>query len=90
MTADLPCPGTIWNRLPRVPYGPVCPMRVIFSDAHDVVAHNCEMAECVKPWSWRGTADEFAREFQANVRRGGEAMAATASSTAPAPLTRAA
>jgi hypothetical protein len=39
------------------------PMRVIFSDAHDVVAHNCEMAESVKPWSWRGTADEFAREF---------------------------
>ena len=60
MTLQLPRPQSIWfqkstNRL----------MRVIYSEAHDIVAHDAERADELKTLiSWRGTADEFFADFQ--------------------------
>lgn len=40
-------------------------MRVIYSEAHDVIAHDAERVNSLKTLvSWRGTADQFFADFQ--------------------------
>jgi len=59
MTHDLPRPGSIWNQKPGIPYAPPKRMRVIFSSPEDVIAHNCEIADAERIFSWRGSAMDF-------------------------------
>lgn len=60
MTAQLPRPQSIWRQLSTNRL-----MRVIYSEAHDVIAHDAERVNSLKTLvSWRGTSDQFFADFQ--------------------------
>jgi len=60
MTLQLPRPGSIWLQVATCRM-----MRVIYSEAHDVIAHDAELIDRIKQSvSWCGAAEDFFRQFE--------------------------
>lgn len=60
MILQLPRPQSIWRQLSTNRL-----MRVIYSEAHDLIAHDAERADVLEEiTTWRGTADQFFTDFQ--------------------------
>ena len=59
MISELPKPQSIWCQRSTMRL-----MRVIYSEAHDIIAHDAELADRRSAiTSWRGTAEEFFASF---------------------------
>jgi hypothetical protein len=60
MTGQLPAPQSIWFQTATRRF-----IRVIYSDAHEILAHDAELADRMTVIvSWRGSASDFAEQFQ--------------------------